>query len=326
MKYRKLGRTGLDVSPICLGCMSFGTPGWSAHPWVLSRDEAQPFFERAAEAGINFFDTADFYSLGVSEEITGEAVRRLLPREEAVIATKLGLPMGEGPNRKGLSRKRIVDCVAASLDRLDMDYIDILYIHRLDPDTSMEDIVEGLAEVVADGSVRYLGASTMHAWQFAKLREMQRQAGCPPFVAMQNFYNLLYREEEREMIPYCLAEDVALVPWSPLARGFLAGNKPKGSEGTHRGESDPHSKKYFGSDDDYAIVDAVAALAEARGVKPAQIALAWVLGRPGITSPIVGATKLPQLDEAIAALDIELAAEECDRLEGLYRTRPVMGF
>ncbi len=325
MKYRKLGRTGLDVSPICLGCMSYGTPGWSAHPWVLDRDAAQPFFERAVEAGINFFDTADYYSTGASERITGEAVLRLLPREEAVIATKLGLPMGEGPNRRGLSRKRIADCVAASLDRLGTDYVDILYVHRLDPETAFEEVVEGLADVVSDGSVRYLGGSSMHAWQFVKLREMQRVIGCPPFAAMQNFYNLLYREEEREMIPYCVSEGVAIVPWSPLARGFLAGNRPKTGEATRRGSSDPRLLDYFGREDDYAIADAGAAGAMERGGGPAEGALAWVLGRPGVTSPIVGATKLPQLDQAIAALSLELSPEDCARLEALYRGRPVMG-
>ncbi|MBC8129320.1 MAG: aldo/keto reductase [Rhizobiaceae bacterium] len=325
MEYRKLGRTGLDVSRLCLGCMSFGDPDWLVHPWVLGRDDAMPFFERAVEAGINFFDTADMYSFGVSEEITGEALGKLLPREEAVIATKLGLSMGKGPNSSGLSRKRIVDCVESSLDRLGTDYIDILYIHRLDPETPMEEIVEGLAQVVGDGSVRYLGASSMYAWQFAKMREMQRAAGCPPFAVMQNFYNLLYREEEREMIPYCASEGVAVVPWSPLARGFLAGNTPKGGEATKRGQRDPRSKDYFGSDTDYEIASVVAAIASERGVSPAQIALAWVLSRGDITAPIVGATKMRHLDDAIAALSLTLEPAEIARLEAPYRPRAIMG-
>jgi len=284
-----------------------------------------PFFERAVEAGINFFDTADMYSRGVSEEITGEAVARLLPRREAVIATKLGLSMGKGPNSSGLSRKRIVDCVEDSLERLGTDYIDILYIHRLDHETPMAEIAEGLAHVVGQGMVRYLGASSMYAWQFAKLREMQREIGCPPFAVMQNFYNLLYREEEREMIPYCQSEGVAVVPWSPLARGFLAGNTPKDGEATRRGSSDPRSQEYFGSEADYAITSIVADIALERGVKPAQIALAWVLAQSAVTAPIIGATKMNHLDDAIAATEIALSAEEIARLEAPYRPRAVMG-
>jgi len=325
MDYVKLGRTGVDVSRLCLGCMSFGDPGWTVHPWVLDRDASMPFFERAVSAGINFFDTADMYSQGVSEEITGAAVRRLLPRREAVIATKLGLPMGTGPNSAGLSRKRIADCVEASLDRLGTDYIDLLYIHRLDHETPMEEIVEGLADVVGQGMVRYLGASSMFAWQFAKLREMQRAVGCPPFAVMQNFYNLLYREEEREMIPYCRSEGVAVVPWSPLARGFLAGNTPKQGEATRRGASDPRSQEYFGSEADYAITAIVAEIAAERGLKPAQVALAWVLAQPGVTAPIIGATKMAHLDDAIAAVSISLSPEELARLEAPYRPRAVMG-
>ena len=325
MEYVKLGKTGVDVSRLCLGCMSFGDPAWTVHPWVLDRDASMPFFERAVEAGINFFDTADMYSNGVSEEITGEAVLRLMPRREAVIATKLGLSMGKGPNSAGLSRKRIVDCVEDSLERLGTDYIDLLYIHRLDHETPMEEIAEGLAHVVGQGLVRYLGASSMYAWQFAKLREMQREIGCPPFAVMQNFYNLLYREEEREMIPYCQSEGVAVVPWSPLARGFLAGNTPKDGEATRRGSSDPRSQEYFGSEADYAITSIVADIALERGVKPAQIALAWVLAQSAVTAPIIGATKMNHLDDAIAATEIALSAEEIARLEAPYRPRAVMG-
>lgn len=325
MQYVRLGITGLKVSRLCLGCMSFGQPGWSVHPWVLDRDEAQPLFKRAADAGINFLDTADFYSTGISEEVTGDAVREYYRREEVVVATKIGLAMGEGPNMAGLSRKHVLEAVDASLKRLKLDHIDLLYIHRLDPETPFAEILEALDTVVRAGKVTYLAASSMWAWQFAKLREMQKANGWAQFVAMQNFYNLAYREEEREMIPYCEAEGVALVPWSPIARGFLAGNRPKDGAATKRGETDKLSQGYFGTSADYAILARVEKIAAKFGVKPAQVAYAWVLSKGAVTAPIVGSTKLYQLDEAIAALDIELDKKAVASLEAPYKVRAPMG-
>jgi aryl-alcohol dehydrogenase-like predicted oxidoreductase len=309
MDYVRLGKTGLRVSRLCLGCMSFGQPGWEVHPWVLGRDDSMPFFKRAHEAGINFLDTADFYSQGVSEEITGEAVRTFFRRDEAVVATKLGLPMGKGPNLAGLSRKHVVEAVDASLRRLGLDHIDLLYIHRLDHNTEMEEIVEALDHVVRQGKVTYLGASSMWTWQFVKMRGLQRQNGLAEFTVMQNFYNLAYREEEREMIPYCQAEGVGLVPWSPIARA----------------KTDRMAQGYFGSRQDYAILSRVERAAERLGVKPAQVAIAWVLSKPYIAAPIIGATRLAQLDDAIGALDIELDQRTIRSLEAPYRARAVMG-
>ncbi|MEX0345121.1 MAG: aldo/keto reductase [Rhizobiaceae bacterium] len=325
MQYVNLGKTGLKVSRLCLGCMSFGQPGWEVHPWVLDRDEAQPFFKRAADAGINFLDTADFYSRGVSEEITGEAVREYFQRDEVVVATKVALAMGKGPNMTGLSRKHVIEAVDASLKRLQLDHIDLLYIHRLDPGTPHEEMLEALDHVVRAGKVTYLAASSMWAWQFAKLREMQRANGLAQFVAMQNFYNLAYREEEREMIPYCHGEGVGLVPWSPIARGFLAGNRPKDGAATKRGETDKTGIGYFGSKADYAVLARVEKVAAKLGVKPAQVAYAWVLSKDFITAPIVGSTKLYQLDEAIAALDIALDKKTVASLEAPYKVRAPMG-
>lgn len=325
MQYVRLGNTGLKVSRLCLGCMSFGTPGWPVHPWVLDRDDAQPFFKRSAEAGINFLDTADFYSQGVSEEITGDAVREYYRRDEVVVATKIGLAMGEGPNTTGLSRKHVLEAVDASLDRLKLDHIDLLYIHRLDPETPMAEMLEALDYVVRAGKVTYLAASSMWTWQFAKMREMQKANGWACFVAMQNFYNLAYREEEREMIPYCEAEGVALVPWSPIARGFLAGNRPKDGAATKRGETDKLSQGYFGTTADYAVLSRVERVAGKLGVKPAQVAHAWVLSKNYIIAPIVGATKAYQLDEAIAALDIRLDKKSVASLEAPYKVRAPMG-
>ncbi len=325
MDYVQLGKTGAKVSRLCLGCMSFGQPGWGVHPWVLDRDEAQPFFKRAADAGINFLDTADFYSQGVSEEITGEAVRSYFRRDEVVVATKIGLAMGEGPNLSGLSRKHVTEAVDASLNRLKLDHIDLLYIHRLDPATSDEEMCEALDSVVRAGK-SHVSRGFLHVdLAFARLREMQKANGWSQFVAMQNFYNLAYREEEREMIPYCRAEGVALVPWSPIARGFLAGNRPKEGTATRRGETDKLSQGYFGSKADYAVLTRLEKVAARFGVKPAQLAYAWVLSKGYITAPIVGSTKLYQLDEAIAALDITLDKKSVASLEAPYRVRMPMG-
>ena len=281
--------------------MSFGEPGWSVHPWVMGRDEAMPFFRRAREAGINFLDTADFYSKGASEQITGEAVRTYFRRDETVVATKIGLQMGEGPNLSGLSRKHILEGVDASLKRLGLDH------------------------VVRQGKVTYLGASSMWTWQFAALRALQRENGLAQFAAMQNFYNLAYREEEREMMPYCASEGVAVVPWSPIARGFLAGNRPKEGAATERARTDRMSEGYFGTRQDYAILNRVEKAATRLGVTPAQVAYAWILSKPFVTAPIVGTTKLGQLDEAVSALDVELDERTIKALEAPYRPRAVMG-
>lgn len=326
MDYVRLGKTGLKVSRLCLGCMSYGTPGGPTHPWVIDEEAAQPFFRKAVESGINFFDTANHYNFGDSEEITGRALKAYARRDEVVVATKVGLRMSDGrPNDRGLSRKHILDQIDQSLARLDMDYVDLLYVHRLDPDTEDEEMLDALEGVVQTGKVRYVAGSSMWTWQFAKLREMQKARGYQPFAAMQNFYNLAYREEEREMMPYCQAEGVGVVPWSPIARGFLAGNRPKQGQATNRAATDKMAQGYFGSPQDYAVLARVEKVAAKLGVSAAQVAYAWVLSKPYVTAPIVGATKIGQLEEAIAALDVKLDAASIRSLEGAYRTRPVMG-
>ena len=325
MNYVRLGNCGVKVSRLCFGCMSFGTPGGPTHPWVISEDQAQPFFRRAIEAGINFFDTADYYNLGDSEEITGRALKKYSSREQVVLATKLGLPMGKGPNQRGLSRKHVVEALEQSLKRLQMDYVDILYIHRLDPDTPDDEMLEAIEVLVRQGKVLYPAASSMRAWQFAKLREMQKSAGYHPFVAMQNFYNLVYREEEREMMPYCTSEGVAVVPWSPIARGFLAGNRPREGNSTHRAKIDSSAIDLFGADQDYEILKCVVSISEQTGYSAAQIAYAWILSKPFVTVPIIGSTKIEQLDQAIASLDIKLTDEQIAHLESAYKPREVMG-
>ena len=324
MEYTNLGQTGLKVSRICLGMMSYGTPKW--RDWVLSEEDSRPFVKRALELGINFFDTADMYAVGVSEEVTGRALRDFARREEVVIATKVFNKMGEGPNQKGLSRKHIMEAIDASLKRLGTDYVDLYYIHRWDDETPIEETLEALNDVVRAGKALYLGASSMYAWQFAKALYLADQHGWSRFVAMQNHYNLVYREEEREMNPLCQAEGVGLVPWSPLARGFLAGNRKKVGEGeTPRSKSDQYAHNLYYEAGDFAVLDRVLALAEQKSVKPAQIALAWLLHQPNITSPIIGATKMYQLEEAVAALDIALSAEELAHLAEPYQPHPVLG-
>lgn len=326
MEYTRLGRTGLTVSRIGLGCMTYGTPGWDVHPWTIDREAAQPFFRRAAQAGINFLDTADHYSYGASEEILGDAVREYFRREEVVVATKVGLPMGPGPNMTGLSRKHIIESVNQSLKRLKFDHIDILYTHRFDPGTELEEMIEALDTVVRQGKVQYLGACSTTAWQFAKVREMQKAAGLAQFQVMQNFYNLAYREEEREMIPYCRYEGLALVPWSPIARGFLAGVKRRdGSVGSERAAKDRVLQNYFGTEADYRVLDAVQSAAERLGATPAQIAYAWILSKPHVTAPIVGADQLEHLDQAIAAAQIRLDAQTIEALEAAYEPHPQLG-
>jgi aryl-alcohol dehydrogenase-like predicted oxidoreductase len=325
VKYTFLGRTGVTVSRLCLGCMSYGDPAWRS--WVLDETASRPFFRRAIEAGINFFDTADMYSLGVSEEVTGRALREFANREECVVASKVFHPLSDRPNMGGLSRKHIVQGCEASLRRLGMDTIDLYQIHRFDPHTPIEEMLSALDLLVHQGKVRYLGASSMEAWRFAQALSTSERRGWARFVTMQNHYNLLYREEEREMIPLCEAEDVALIPWSPLARGLLAGTRRSlaDKESTRRAESDEYTRKLYDQPSDQDVIDAVRRVAQGRGVSPAQIALAWLLAKPAVAAPIIGATKLPHLDDALAALELELTTDEIAQLEAPYRPHPVRG-
>ncbi len=328
MEYTTLGHTGLTVSRLCLGCMSYGSPQW--RPWVLDDAAARPFFQRAVEAGINFFDTADMYSVGASEEVTGRALRELAPRDEVVIATKLYNPMGPGPNMKGLGRKHVVQACEASLRRLGIEAIDLYQIHRFDPGVPIEETLEALNDLVRAGKVRYIGASSGPAWRMAQALSASERRGWARFVSMQNHYNLVYREEEREMVPLCLEEGVGMIPWSPLARGLLARPRPEDSRfaggGTTRAGSDPYAETLYDAPEDFDVVDAVQRVAEARGVGMSAVALAWLLGRPGVAAPIVGATKLAHLDAALAALDVQLTAEEVAALEAPYRPHAVRGF
>ena len=307
MEYTRLGRTGLVVSRICLGCMSYGTPEW--RPWVLGEDDARPFFRRAVEHGINFFDTADMYSRGVSEEVTGRALREVASRDEVVIATKVFFPLAKGPNRKGLSRKHIVQACEASLRRLGVEAIDLYQIHRFDPETPIEETLAALDQLVRQGKVRYLGASSGYAWQLARALYTADAHGWARFVSMQNHYNLLSREEEREMLPLCRAEGLGVIPWSPLARGA----------------SDDYTTRLYGEPGDAEIVDALNRIAAARGASPAEVALAWLLRQPGVTAPVVGATKLDHLDAAVRALDLKLSDEEAEQLETPYQPHEVRG-
>ncbi len=324
MQYVNLGSTGLKVSRLCLGMMSYGTPQWRA--WVLTEEDSRPFIQRALESGINFFDTANMYSLGASEEVLGRAIKDMARRDEVVIATKVFYPMGQKPNQGGLSRKHIFEAIDASLRRLQMDYVDLYQIHRFDPETPLEETLEALHDVVRAGKARYLGASSMYAWQFARMLSVAEQRGFTRFVSMQNHYNLIYREEEREMLPLCRAEGVGVIPWSPLARGFLAGNRSRGGGGaTVRSQSDSYAAEMYYQDCDFVVADRVAEVARQHGVSSAQIALAWLLHRPGITAPIIGATKMPQLEEAVAALEIQLSTAEMTRVEEPYIPHPVLG-
>jgi aryl-alcohol dehydrogenase (NADP+) len=324
MQYVRLGRSGLKVSRICLGCMSFGSPLW--RDWVLSEEASRPFISRALEAGINFFDTADMYSRGVSEEVVGRALADMAQRDQVVIATKVFFPLGNGPNDGGLSRKHILDAVDASLRRLGTDYIDLYQIHRWDDATPIEETLEALDDVVRAGKVRYLGASSMFAWQLAKALYTADRHGWTRFAAMQNHYNLVYREEEREMLPLCRAEGLGVIPWSPLARGFLAGKRSRQGGGeTKRAKGDEYAHRMYYQDEDFAVAERTAEVAAERGVSPAQVALAWLLHQPGVTAPIVGATRLEHLDDAIAAAGLALSDEEAARLEEPYRPHPVLG-
>ncbi|CAF1244624.1 unnamed protein product [Adineta steineri] len=370
MPYVRLGNSGMQVSRICLGMMTYGTPKW--HEWVLEEEQSRPFIKRALEMGINFFDTADVYSLGVSEEITGRALNDMAIREEIVVATKVNFPTADGPNRKGLSRKHIFDaslndmaireeivvatkvfhpatdgpnrkglsrkhiCDAcdASLKRLNMDYIDLYQIHRFDKDTPIEETMEALNDLVRSGKVRYIGASSMYAWQFAKAQHIAEKNGWTKFISMQNHYNLVYREEEREMIPLCLDQGVGLIPWSPLARGFLIGNRSKAdldketnkeTSSTLRARSDALGHQRYYADSDFEIVDRLKTIAEKLQLKTAQLALAWILSKPGVCAPIIGASKMYQLEEAVAATAIKLSDDDIKALEELYQPHGIIG-
>jgi aryl-alcohol dehydrogenase (NADP+) len=324
MEYVRLGTTGLKVSRICLGMMTYGSPEW--HPWTLDEAAARPFVQRALERGINFFDTADMYSRGVSEEVTGRALKEMAKRDQVIVATKVCLPMGDGPNDRGLSRKHLLDGIDASLRRLGMDYVDLYQIHRFDYDTPIEETMQTLHDIVRAGKARYIGASSMYAWQFAKMLSVADKHGWTKFVSMQNHLNLIYREEEREMMPLCRAEGVGLIPYSPMARGFLAGDRKKQGGGeTTRANSDKLAAKFYFAHSDFAIADRVGEVAARRGVNRMQVALAWVLSRPGVAAPIIGASKLEHLDEAVAALEVKLTAEDCKYLEELYQPHTVIG-
>jgi aryl-alcohol dehydrogenase-like predicted oxidoreductase len=326
MDYVTLGRTGLQVSRVCLGCMSYGqakSPGVLQWHWTLSEEDSRPHIKRALELGVNFFDTANVYSNGESEEVLGRAIRDFTRRDEVVLATKVWGPMRQGPNGRGLSRKAILSEVDSSLRRLGTDYIDVYIIHRYDYDTPLEETLEALNDVVRAGKVRYLGASSMHAWQFMKAIGIQRANGWAPFVSMQNYYNLLYREDEREMLRLCASEGIGVTPWSPLARGKLA--RPAADEGaTARAKTDAFGKTLFvkTADIDRPVIDRTNDIARERGVSPARIAMAWLLRKPAVTSPIFGATKPAHLEEAVAAVSLKLSDEEMTRLEEHYQPHP----
>jgi len=326
MKYTTLGRTGVTVSRLCLGCMSYGTPSW--RPWVLDEKAAQPFFRRALEAGINFFDTADMYSLGVSEEVTGRALREFGRMEEIVLATKVNFPMSSGPNMGGLSRKHIVQGCEASLKRLGVDTIDLYQIHRFDAGVPLDATLAALDLLVKQGKVRFIGASSGPAFRFAKALALSDAKGLARFASMQNHYNLVYREEEREMLPLCAEEGIAVIPWSPLARGLLAGTRQNAADkaATPRAETDDYTRNLYDHPSDDDVIEAVKAVAAARGTPPAAVALAWLLSRPAVTAPIVGATKLAHLETALSALDVTLTNEEIRTLEAPYRPHAVRGF
>jgi 1-deoxyxylulose-5-phosphate synthase len=325
MQYVRLGNTGLQVSRLCLGCMTYGSKKW--REWVLEEEEGRPFIQRALELGINFFDTADMYSLGVSEEVLGRALRDFAPsRDRVVVATKVFHAMGDDPNQRGLSRKHIHHAIDESLRRLGTDYVDLYQIHRFDHQTPIEETLQALHDIVKAGKALYIGASSMYAWQFAKMLYTADRLHLTRFVTMQNHYNLVYREEEREMLPLCRAEGVGIIPWSPLARGFLAGNRrPQDRGETLRAKTDEFAHHLYYQDSDFTVVDRVTEIACKRGVSNAQIALAWLLQQPGMTAPIIGASKMRHLDDAVGALSIKLDEEELKRLSEPYQPHRILG-
>jgi aryl-alcohol dehydrogenase (NADP+) len=324
MDYVRLGSSGLKVSRLGLGTMTYGTPAW--RPWVLDESASRPFYQRAIERGINFFDTADMYSRGVSEQVLGRAVKEYAKRDEIVVATKVFYPVEEHANGRGLSRKHIMAAIDASLRRLGMDYVDLYQIHRADPHTPIEETLEALHDVVKAGKALYIGASSMFAWQFAKMLSTQEKHGWTRFISMQNHYNLVYREEEREMLPLCRAEGIGVIPWSPLARGFLAGNRKRGAkDATRREQHDEFGHGLYYTDADYNIADRVVQVAREKDVLPIQVALAWVVQQPGISAPIVGASRLEQLDQLIDGLSVVLTEDEKHFLEENYEPHPVLG-
>lgn len=324
MKYVQFGKTGMKVSQLCLGTMSYGSSKW--RDWVLDEEESLPFFRRAFEEGINFFDTADMYSLGRSEEITGRALREYAKRDEVIVATKVYNPMKEDPNARGLSRKHILDSVDASLRRLRTDYIDLYQIHRWDNDTPIEETLRALDDIVRWGKVRYIGASSMYAWQFCKAIYTSRMNGWSEFVSMQNQYNAIYREEEREMIPLCVDQNIAVIPWSPMARGFLTRKETEEEKkGSTRKQSDNLAEQWYYREDDYRINHRIAVIAAKYGVSMAQISLAWLMQRPGVTAPIIGATKIHHLEDTVKAVEISLEDEDIESIDTLYKSREVIG-
>lgn len=321
MQYVNLGSSGLKVSRLCLGAMSYGNP--QAKPWILSEEQGRPILRRALELGINFFDTADMYSGGDSERVLGRALRDFARREEVVVATKAYYPTGAGPNQRGLSRKHLLHAIDASLARLGMDYVDLYQVHRWDDDTPLEETLEALHDIVRSGKARYIGASSMYAWQFQKALMTSERHGWTRFVSMQNHYNLAYREEEREMLPLCRDAGVAVLPWSPLARGFLARKRDEAE--TARARSDAFAQGLYYSEDDYRVVDAVTQIAAERGTTQAKIALAWLLDRSEVTAPIIGATRMEHLEQSVETLALKIAPEERARLEAPYRPHRVLG-
>ncbi|MBN2387790.1 MAG: aldo/keto reductase [Anaerolineales bacterium] len=325
MEYVNFGKTGLKVSRLCLGMMSYGSTQW--RPWVLDEESTRPFIKKCLDAGINFFDTADMYSNGVSEQVLGNVLRHFgVRRETVVIATKVFFKRSDDPNDGGLSRKHILDAIDRSLQALGMDYVDLYQIHRWDETTPIEETMEALHDLVKVGKVRYLGASSMWTWQLARAQQAADAHGWTRFVSMQNHYNLIYREEEREMIPFCIDQGLALIPWSPLARGFFAGNRRQPGEGeTIRAQNDPLADNFYFQETDFTIAERVAQAAAQHGISGSQIALAWLLGKPHITAPIIGATRLEHLEQSIAALDIRLDEEVIKSIEEPYRPRPVLG-
>jgi aryl-alcohol dehydrogenase (NADP+) len=325
MEYRNLGKTGMKVSRLCLGMMTYGSSTW--RQWILDEEQAAPFVRRALDAGINFFDTADVYSLGASEQVTGNLLKRFgVKREHVVVATKVCSPMSDDVNDRGLSRKHILDSIDQSLRRLQMDYVDLYQIHRWDYNTPIEETMQALDDVVRAGKARYIGASSMFAWQFAKAQFSADLNGLTRFTSMQNHYNLVYREEEREMIPFCIDQGVGLIPWSPMARGFFAGNRSRGGGGdTARAQSDPFANQLYFRDEDFSVADRAREIGGDHNATGSQVALAWILNKAHVTAPIIGASKMEHLEQAIAALEIKLSDDEIKRLEQPYQPHPVLG-